>query len=516
MFLLLAVYLSLIGLSSSQELRGSSLDQQLQSVVCRITVVDTMYAVPNSAPAKKEHLSCIPIVNDEETDDVFPVVLPQDFVSAHELEIEQGRLFVSILGATLSDEGLSLAENAQFSVLESVPEHLRYLQDATFTIGTRTIAVVRVSTTDSTPTFTANQLENGLFGDGINMKTQYDACSFGQLKWQLAEAGVMDINVGQPVSNFIDYAALVTAAQKKMKADMGISTVTVLADKVIFCLPPGTGNWVASAGVGHFRAQFNNDWCLSLTATMHEIGHTVGLAHSNENGVAYTDTTGYMAYGHKETSWPQKCFNGHKNWLLGWYSTRHLTLNPVQDGSRLFKLATFVDYDKTGSDDKVVINIGDVYFLQYNRAKSFNVHTEEKKDMVTVTEDAAGGSENRAGLSVGERYEVSNFQNSGKTLVVEVCEMMSGSNSSPDAMVVSVGMGGSMCGQQLSQAQQLSQGKPTPRPTHSPTRKPTVAPTSKPVESCAAKYDSCSANTCCGSLKCTQSKRRWWRWRCRE
>jgi hypothetical protein len=45
---------------------------------------------------------------------------------------------------------------------------------------------------------------------------------------------------------------------------------------------------------------------------MHEIGHTMGLTHANENGQPYADSTGYMAAGYKNTDWPRKCFNGHK------------------------------------------------------------------------------------------------------------------------------------------------------------------------------------------------------------
>ena len=45
---------------------------------------------------------------------------------------------------------------------------------------------------------------------------------------------------------------------------------------------------------------------------MHEIGHTMGLTHANENGEPYADSSGYMAAGFKDTDWPRKCFNGHK------------------------------------------------------------------------------------------------------------------------------------------------------------------------------------------------------------
>jgi hypothetical protein len=83
-------------------------------------------------------------------------------------------------------------------------------------------------------------------------------------------AGVVEVRVGQQISEFTSGTALVTAAQKQIKKDLGISTVSALGDKVIFCLPPGTGGWIASAGIGHWRAQFNDEYCLSLTGTSTE------------------------------------------------------------------------------------------------------------------------------------------------------------------------------------------------------------------------------------------------------
>ncbi len=102
------------------------------------------------------------------------------------------------------------------------------------------------------------------------MKTQYEACSFGHLRWEAAPvgvAGVVEVRVDQPISEFTSGTTLVTAAQKQIKKDFGISSVADLGDKVLFCLPAGTGGWIASAGVGHWRAQFNDEWCLSLTGT---------------------------------------------------------------------------------------------------------------------------------------------------------------------------------------------------------------------------------------------------------
>merc|ERR1712232_221058 len=106
-----------------------------------------------------------------------------------------------------------------------------------------------------------------------------------------------------------------------------------------------------------------------------------------------------MSRGTPERDWPLKCFNGHKNWLLGWYESRHYTIDPdpLVHGAKLLKLAAFVDYNMTNWSDHVIINVADTYFLLYNRATKFNIHTEEKRDQVTITEHTGGSSDARAG-----------------------------------------------------------------------------------------------------------------------
>jgi len=248
-------------------LRGKR--QTQDSVLCRITVVNTI----NDSGTREEQTSCISIVDSSESDDVFPVALPPDFFAENSEAIARGQLIASISGATLTDEGLQLSDDARFEVLDNLSEGLRHLEQRNLAAtGTKSVAVVRISTADASPMFSSDALRIGMFGEGINLKTQYDACSFGQLHWELASVGVIDVKVNKPVSDFTSGSALVTAAQKQMKVEMDIASVSDLADKVLMCLPSGTGNWVASAGVNHWRAQFNNEWCLSLTATVHELG----------------------------------------------------------------------------------------------------------------------------------------------------------------------------------------------------------------------------------------------------
>ena len=238
---------------------------------CRVTIVDTMFEVSgNTTSTNEQQISCIPIINGEETDDLLDLSLPDDIAELNRASIELADLYLSIPGATIEGNSVVIPPTPAFIVLDP-PEQRRQLSSST--TGSKTLAIVRVSTSDKSPTFSASTLRDGIFGNGINMKTQYEACSFGQLRWETAPvgvAGVVEVRVGQRISEFTSGTALVTAAQKQIKKDLGISAVSDLGDKVIFCLPAGTGGWIASAGIGHWRAQFNDEWCLSLTGTSTE------------------------------------------------------------------------------------------------------------------------------------------------------------------------------------------------------------------------------------------------------
>ena len=137
-----------------------------------------------------------------------------------------------------------------------------------------------------------------------------------------------------------------------------------------------------------------------------ELAHNLGRGHANQFGVPYQDDTGYMAAAWPQPDWPLKCFNAANNYQFGWYADRTLTVkNPVVNlmrngGARHIKLAAFVDYSLTGSeattgisggissdeDEYVLVNLADKYFLQFNAARDFNVHSEEMQNQVVLVE----------------------------------------------------------------------------------------------------------------------------------
>ena len=239
----------------------------------RITTVSTIIEDEDGVlklSDEQEQVSCIPITNGREDDDLYAIDLPSHFVQSHKALISVGKLFVNITFTKKIGRNFVLSKNSTVSVI-STPRSDTPSSNSS-TTGTKTMAVVRVSTSDASPLYDANTLRESLFSlEKVNFRTQYSNCSFGQLQWSLAPAGVMEVKVNQLISAFPSAADLVAAAQESIKATIGITDVSTLADKVLMCLPSGIGGWVANSGVNHWRAQFNDEWCLSLTATMHEM-----------------------------------------------------------------------------------------------------------------------------------------------------------------------------------------------------------------------------------------------------
>lgn len=471
--------------------------QLSQEILCRITVVDTMYALDDGIDddfgyedAVEEHqqTACIPILDDRESDMILDIELPSTITQAYRNEIESGTLLVSVSDATIVNYELNQGSNSTITAIDEPPSHIRHLFMKMEVFGTKSLMVVRVSTADGVePDYSLNEMRQGIFYNAVSMKSQFEACSFGKLKW--IDAGGLDVRLDQPLSAFKRPVDLVNAAQDKIMAQMpNLRAVSDLADRVIFCQPPGTGNWLAVAPINHWRVNMNNDWCLSLSALMHEMGHTKGLLHSGRGPVVYGDKTGYMGYGDKRIGYPRKCYNGAKHYQLGWYNDREALVNPFRPS--IVKLAAFVDYDKTASDEPVLLNIGNLFFLQYNRAKSFNIDTEQAADEVTITRERDNeGSKRITDLKEGQTFRKRNFAGTGKDLVIQVCERVDATDlHGVDYMSVSVGLDVDCNGSK----RQMEE-------------RPIVMMQNESM--CNKASSKCSGHSeCCGSLKCIGNK----------
>lgn len=210
-------------------------------------------------------------------------------------------LWVNITAASVNDvtEQVILSPTSTLTVIPEPDEQdshrRRWLQRKAYSqaTGVRTYAILIVSTTDAQPTVSAQAMRARFTHATVGMQAQYAACSANQLTWRLQ--GIHEVDLPGPLSDYAHSPSAVrnAATEQFLQRHSGtFQSMVDLADNVLYCIPPGTGGWVANAGTNYWRSQYNDAWCISLTAVVHELGHNLGLGHSNENGQPYSDWTG--------------------------------------------------------------------------------------------------------------------------------------------------------------------------------------------------------------------------------
>lgn len=287
--------------------------------------------------------------------------------------------------------------------------------------------VVRVNALDNNPVADPAQISSDVFGDENNLKTQIAACSYNKLQIQEYIPGeISQVETQAPgvVDVFIDVNAqgntrnkIQNEANAALQALFGTSDPSTIFDLVLFCMPPGTGNWLAYAYISRWDSYYNNDWCQMMSSQLHEVGHSIGLHHSGEytgsdSNQEYGDQSDLMGFSYKSDDTPRMCFNPAKNWQLGWYSDKQVEIDPnnLSQEPTSFILNGVVDYGDATQDAKVVVKVGDFY-IGYNKASSFNNQVKEGANQVLVNEKmgsatASAKSKLAAKLDVGAVYNI--------------------------------------------------------------------------------------------------------------
>jgi len=138
-------------------------------------------------------------------------------------------------------------------------------------IGNKTMLALRVIAADAETTMSEAQISDGWFGtygDPVNLKSQYSACSYGKLVCNpynsaTVSNGVYTVSITNNVS-FSDNKIILQAA---LDASGGL---IYLPDYVMVCIPPGTsGDWIAYAYINSPLSVYNDNWCNSISAQMH-------------------------------------------------------------------------------------------------------------------------------------------------------------------------------------------------------------------------------------------------------
>ena len=186
-------------------------------------------------------------------------------------------------GRDLEESGVPRTEEQERNLAELRRRQLK--------LGTRSVLAVRVVTTDKSVSYNEAALSDDVFGttgDAVNLRTQYSACSHGQLDFQPIpdkdmtsdpsddittdiRNGVVTVKVNR--SSTDGDGAVRTATTNALTAAFG--TASGLADHVMYCLPPGTMSGIAYAYVNSWNSVFSDNWCRYVSVQMHEVGLSI-------------------------------------------------------------------------------------------------------------------------------------------------------------------------------------------------------------------------------------------------
>ena len=275
-------------------------------------------------------------------------------------------------------------------------------------LDTLKVLVVRVIDSVGTgPDPDAAQLEEDIFDGNVCLKSQFEACNHNQVLIEQATEFSTILNNNVTVNGIVNVEVDVLAEEGNVNVlehraiEVAENTYGPLAetyDLVMFCLPPGTGDWLAYAYINDWRSFYNNKWCQRVSAQMHEIGHNLNLGHSGlPNDSEYADKSGMMGFSYNVDNGPIQCFNPAKSFQLGWYTKQILSINPLDyiGEPQTFILNGVADYQKDGSNGDALVSLrleleglegGVDYYVGYNRQVGCNIGTEQVPNLVTITE----------------------------------------------------------------------------------------------------------------------------------
>jgi len=310
----------------------------------------------------------------------------------------------------------------------------------------RLALIVRVFDSNNIgPSVSQAYLSTKIFGTGgtdlYNLASGYDTISGGMTtfapgSFATSNNGVMDLTLEQPINISTD-----TAYDIEPMATSALNNLPNwdwdLIDHVMFVLS-ATIDFLDAAAFAQLPGDisvYHEEWAAIYIVQMHEMGHNLGMHHSGLGtdlvNDQYEDPTCWMGAHVFEDEGPPSTFNGAKSWEFGWYNSHHVEIDP-NGASADLKLIGINDYlnNERTSDHTTVVKINgdsETLYMLYNKKEGINSGTDGYGDHVTIVHSPGvlQISWFRAGLDAGDIYEAANFRD-GKKLVVEVCEMASG------------------------------------------------------------------------------------------
>jgi len=294
--------------------------------------------------------------------------------------------------------------------------------------GVKTVLAIRANAKDTSTSMDLQAMISRIYESKYSLRRQYKKCSVNQLKLLPFEGKTSTgVNVENGVGEvFIDInvkGSVESKVEREMvnEANAKYGNLSAQFDFVIFCMPPGTGDWLAYASVNGWKSVYNDKWCDNLTVLQHEVGHNINLGHSGEGNpdygyYMYGDESCPMGFGSYNTHYVEegterpRCFNGAKSWQLGWYEKGHVTITPSSPTFK-GKLIGVVNYKKLESDHVLVRIQGNTkdYYVAFNHKAKYNSMPLEGANQVMITSKKGSPSSNwdshlEARLGKGDNY----------------------------------------------------------------------------------------------------------------
>jgi hypothetical protein len=328
--------------------------------------------------------------------------------------------------------------------------------------GDKTVVGVRVVTScnDST-TSNAADLQQYIFDDAVNLAKQYKACSHDKLNiikpanrasGNTAVAsdivnGIVTVNINRCVTADADDGVMRNEITSAINTAFGVSAPTQIADHFMYCLPDNTFGGIAYAYMNSWMSVYKDSWCNYVSAQLHEVGHNLNFGHAGEGSEEYGDKSGMMGYSYSQNDSPVMCFNAAKSWQSGWFADKSLTIDPNNDAGTCFsgQLYGQDSYASSPADATVLIQLqstsGSNYHIGFNGKQGSNSGTVEHGNRVLITtQGTTGPSMKIANLGAGQSYTITNYDGSGRDVVVSVTSV-----SGSDHAVIDIQCGPALC-----------------------------------------------------------------------
>ena len=467
-------FATLSSLSASDEsLRGSGYQnktQTLENVECTLFLKISRLSIPEEEKILTEEKWTCELDNPNQTEyfgierDAHTTLdvkgIENNVFKSQGTKSGHSRLFASevIVGGSNDDPLFEISPTAHVQIFEDPDDPGRsgrrgFKRELVTSSGTLKTLVVRViAKNGAEPTADISQLRSDVFEDRLCLKSQYEACSHGRLKiepfhgttatGQEVNGGVVNVKISIDPSDG-NRDKLETKARERATEIYG--ELSSQFDLVMFCIPPGTGDWIAYAYINRFDSYFNDKWCSSVSTQVHEVGHNLGLAHSGEGSSSYGDQSGMMGFSYEMDDAPEMCFNPAKNYQLGWYIEQQKFLNPLTDilaktkGNNRQYILNGVDdfqFGRDDSEDKLISlrlkqqNSREDYYIGFNRKTGMNSETMENANTVLIVKKTGGpieyGQSWKVSIlsAIGDSYTIENFDGSSFHVTIELLSIV--------------------------------------------------------------------------------------------